>query len=936
MRTKFFLIPLMVGIICCASMLQAQESGHPRIYATNAAKKDFLNSIKSIEWKKSLVDKKIANLEKYLKYVENDPTWLVSRLQMNWKTKHNKVFLKGGEFAYSEGTAPVPTVRFSGTRDWATEYSSPKLEDVEPYFDDSRGYYLADKKTKKKEWVHPSKIGHAIEGTNRHIMSLVEDASFLYWVTGDKKYAEFAKPVFETYIEGMYYRDAPIDLENGTQQRISGLATFEVIHEKILISLLTTYDFLYDYFEDEKVNLDHSAAVFQKWGDQIITNGIPDNNWNLFQARFLTYVALTLDNNDAYKNGKGREYFLDHTFATSTERQLSIEESLLVYDQENGMWPECASYSVHVITTLLNIFTLLDNSTNNNELSKFPIIEKAALASFQYLFPSGYTVGFGDSNHKTLPPENFELLISNYSKYSNEEKEAVISGLLDQMISKGEYEREANDLFQLFFYVDHLKKGDANENGLEKLTSPTFYASNVSMFNQRLGKGDDAMMISTAGSFGNHSHVNGISIELFANKYALGLDMGKGSSYWHTDHREYYSRFPAHNTVVVDGVSDYNAMRGYHPFKLDNNFPEVSTTPTFDKLTFSKVSFFEPKTKANQQRFTALIKSNSEKGYILDVFRSKKEEGGNQRHDYFYHNLGQSLQILDSNFKALVLKSTSDFGSKQGDIKAYDYITNKKKLETTKDVQALFRLKTSDAPDNLMKIWIKGSADQSIYTALAPKSNVLKRGSGTAPAEVIGDSIQTLIVKRNASAWANPFAMVFNPYFEGEENPVNAVSYSTIRDYPNTQVIDVLMNDKTVKDRIILNASESDIVKNDALYQKGLLSVTRQSEQSDKLEFLFLSGMYKFENNGWDIVAAGEPFTLSIEKTDQGFKFQTDKAITINMPFVKGDKPAELRLYENGKLVGSRKGTTNRNRDDQLVFKIEKGYENAEIVFDKN
>ncbi len=929
------LIAIIVFFICTNKVI-GQTEEHPRIYITNNAKKDFLKSIKSIEWKKSLVDKKIANLEKYLKYVENDPTWLVSRLQMNWKTKHNKVFLKGGEFAYSEGTAPVPTVRFSGTRDWATEYSAPKLEDVEPYFDDPRGYYLADKKTKKKEWVHPSKIGHAIEGTNRHIMSLVEDASFLYWVTNDKKYAEFAKPVFETYIEGMYYRDAPIDLENGTQQRISGLATFEVIHEKILISLLTTYDFLYDYFEDEKVNLDHSAIVFQKWGDQIITNGIPDNNWNLFQARFLTYVALTLDDNDAYDNGKGREYFLDHTFTTSTERQLSIEESLLVYDQENGMWPECASYSVHVITTLLNIFTLLDNSTNNNELSKFPIIEKAALASFQYLFPSGYTVGFGDSNHKTLPPENFELLISNYSKYNNQEKEAVISGLLDQMIAKGEYERKANDLFQLFFYVDHLKKGDAYENGLEKLTSPTFYASNVSMFNQRLGKGDDAMMISTAGSFGNHSHVNGITIELFANKYALGLDMGKGSSYWHTDHREYYSRFPAHNTVVVDGVSDYNAMRGYHPFRLDNNFPEVSTTPTFDKLTFSKVSFFEPKTKANQQRFTALIKSNSEKGYILDVFRSKKEEGGKQRHDYFYHNLGQSLQILDSNSKALALKSTSDFGSKQGDIKAYDYITNKKKLETTKDVQALFRLKTSDAPDNLMKIWIKGSVDQSIYTALAPKSNVLKRGSGTAPAEVIGDSIQTLIVKRNASAWTSPFAMVFNPYFEGEENPVNAVSYSTIKDYSNTQVIDVLINDKSAKDHIILNASESDIVKNDALYQKGLLSITRQATQSDSLEFLFLSGMYKFENNGWDIVAAGKPFTLSIEKTDKGFEFETDKAITINIPFVKGGKPAELRLYENGKLVGSRKGTMNRNRDDQLVFKIEKGYKDAEIIFDEN
>ena len=35
--------------------------------------------------------------------------------------------------------------------------------------------------------------------------------------------------------------------------------------------------------------------------------------------------------------------------------------------------------------------------------------------------------------------------------------------------------------------------------------------------------------------------------------------MGKGSSYWHSDHREYYSRFPAHNTVVVDEETHFNA-----------------------------------------------------------------------------------------------------------------------------------------------------------------------------------------------------------------------------------------------------------------------------------------------------------------------------------------------------------------------------------------
>ena len=78
---------------------------------------------------------------------------------------------------------------------------------------------------------------------------------------------------------------------------------------------------------------------------------------------------------------------------------------------------------------------------------------------------------------------------------------------------------KAKDLFNLFFYVDDVIESEAN---LEALTTPTFFAPNVSMFNQRLGKGDDAVMLSTVGSYGNHAHANGISIELFANNYVLG------------------------------------------------------------------------------------------------------------------------------------------------------------------------------------------------------------------------------------------------------------------------------------------------------------------------------------------------------------------------------------------------------------------------------
>ena len=71
-----------------------------------------------------------------------------------------------------------------------------------------------------------------------------------------------------------------------------------------------------------------------------------------------------------------------------------------------------------------------------------------------------------------------------------------------------------------------------------------------------MGAGNNAIMVSTVGAMGNHAHANGIAIEMFANNYVLAPDMGVGNSYWHPDHRYYYSRYPAHNTVVVDGISD--------------------------------------------------------------------------------------------------------------------------------------------------------------------------------------------------------------------------------------------------------------------------------------------------------------------------------------------------------------------------------------------
>ena len=522
----------------------AKITVHPRIYCTDAAKADFLQSVKQVPWKELIIENKKESLERYLSLCAADPDWLVSRLQMNWKTKHNKVLLRGGSFSHSEGTAPVPTVRFSGSRDWATDYMSPSLDEVEPYFDDERGMYLKKKSTEEKEWVHPSKTGHIIEGINSRIMNLVGDAAFLYWLTGEEKYAEFAIPVYTQYMEGMYHREAPYDLTDSAQQRLSGLATFEVIHEGIVIPLTLTYDFLFNYFKESGYDLDLSVEVFQRWGDQIIKNGVGSNNWNFFQARFLTYIALALDENVNYKNGKGQEYYLEQTFDVTTERQIALREASLNYDQETGIWPES------------------------------------------------------------------------------------------------------------------------------------------------------------------------------------------------------------------DGIS-----------------------------------------------------------------------------------------------------------------------------------------------------------------------------RGTAPAEMMGQKIPTLVLRRNEEAWNNPFTVILNPYIEGENQIISNVDFLESDSRTGIQMVKVEHSDGTTEDLIIATTSENDILEKDEIYFQGLLAIQRESEK--QLEFIFASGLRRFSHSGWEILSRTENVTISIERNETGFTIQNDKPVSIRVP--NELNPAYLEIYKEGKVIGKRTGVL-RDRSNQVEFKLEKPFEKAVIV----
>lgn len=94
-------------------------------------------------------------------------------------------------------------------------------------------------------------------------------------------------------MQGIYYRNVPVDLNHGHQQTLVGMTSFEVIHEDILKDIVPLYDFLYGYLHSNYADkLEIYAGAFKKWAENIIANGVPHNNWNLMQARYVMDIGM--------------------------------------------------------------------------------------------------------------------------------------------------------------------------------------------------------------------------------------------------------------------------------------------------------------------------------------------------------------------------------------------------------------------------------------------------------------------------------------------------------------------------------------------------------------------------------------------------------------------------------------------------------------------
>lgn len=843
--------------------------GHPRYLTQQEGKEETERLIEEEAWAKDVFDKLKQRTDRY---VDQGSDWLSSRLQMYWNTHATNVYIRGEFYDHAGGDkAPAPTVAFTSSRGHGTNYRRPRIEEIEPYKEDPRGMYLENPVLNAYEWVEISKTGRIIESINREIVEIARDAAFLWWMTGEEKYALAADAVFDTYMTGLYYRNVPIDLNHGHQQTLVGMTSFEVIHEDIINDLVPLYDFLYAYLQQHRAEkMGIYAEAFKKCADNIIAKGVPHNNWDLLQAHFVMNIALVLEDDSAYADGKGRQYYIDYLLNRSSIRQWSIKKLAdYGFDPSTGIWCECPGYSSVVVGDYASFVDLFDRNLNVDLTKEIPVLPKAVEAMPQYLFPNRMTCGFGDTHPDVLRTDIFRYMISNARRYGKKEEERKFTSMLklfDPSASEPVSEVKKMPVAVTSFFGEKPLELDRDvpAGKIDDYVTPTFHAPNVSWLVQRNGMDPrHSLMVSLNASEGNHMHANGISMELYGKGFVLGPDAGIGKTlYQGIDYLEYYSQFPSHNTVCVDGVSSYPEMKSCHPFKLRHIYPSAGAKVDYQPVSYSEVYFLEPETYADQVRQNGIVNTSDTTGYYVDIFRSRKVEGGDKMHDYFYHNLGQEMTLEATDGESLGLQPTEELAFAGGHLYAYSYIYDKKSALTDKDVKADFIIRMPDKNDITMSMWMKGEKDREVFSALSPMTEGLSRAKGM-PYSIADQPTLTFVARQHGEAWSRPFVAVYEPH--SSDAPSHIASVTFPGGEKNGKVaIKVELTDGST-DLIFSSDSAESITEIEGVKFSSAYSIIRTGK-TDGLQMCFMGGGTLLETGSVGINSDSPADVLLVKK----------------------------------------------------------------------
>lgn len=560
-------------------------------------------------------------------------------------------------------------------------------------------------------------------------------------------------------------------------------------------------------------------------------------NWNLNEQQSAELYALAMDDDDAYPDHHGREYYVSKLIYGPSSRSHGalIDVAAANIDPATGLWPEApGGYGQGSLAQLVRLsFWYWKNGIG--VLMHNPLIYKGALSFPEIAFPNGISTNYGDSSYQPIHAEEAEEMIAYARAIGDAKTEQTFTALLN--LSGGR--RFDSEYYQpLFFYVPELGSTSLS------LTYPrTSYSVPLSLiFERNLSDTPDDALAYTVHGFGKdigHRQPNGMDMELYGRGEVVVFNPGQGHDYWSDDHTRYQSRSAGHNDVIPNGLAaELNMPQNLQvmhadPALVPGEDPKIQVSPDF-QFTDTSDDYKTSGGEADQRRVMGIVRLSKTSGYYVDIFRSKMQSAPDAQHDYIVHCLGSELAVMAQDGEQLAWKPdlfTRDTGP------GYDYFTDVRQFPATGNTEAIFDVGYKGIH---LKAFYPGFSGRTLFAVHAPpmwRTNL---------ASLRTEKTSAIILRQSGEAWRRPFIAIYEPFGNGVNSVVQ--SAKLLSDEGSDNFIAVEVKHAKGTDLIFDATSNQALHRNGAATFQGSYGVT--SLRNDGTVILYLGSGKEISDQG--------------------------------------------------------------------------------------
>ena len=605
---------------------------------------------------------------------------------------------------------------------------------------------------------------------HNEVLALASRSAMLYYLTQDKKYAMFAADILAPYIDEIAKRTP----ENTA---ISGNAFYDPRTTYGPFAL--TYDFIYEYLksenasvynakQDKRIPFDNDKAqkaILNMVGDALQEYGKPDKHGSIVSNHPILTAPGALFTILCVEDDAERERLFTVFWEKGTAHQNSFTNTILPIFGEQGIWPESLSYSfMSIITMTINMVDRIKPELNVPDSYK-------QIFEGNFLFdnlrnPDRTFVRYGDSKRYKDYTEKlyrYTLDLAHRRGYNDLKTKAEIALKQAYKTRGGHTPKLSDETFNNYqelqlFWGHPIPENIEGEIDFQK---PTVIIKHAGIALQRNNVEENNETYGLTGIIGGahyvHSHVTGIAMELYGADYIMAPNGGLPESVKLRRiplHEHYFRLYAGNNTVIINGTSHGRAEGSWkgRANVWQNTVQNIAAEPAHledpisPNFNFATQLLNDEVNNAIQQRTLGIIRTSETTGYYFDMFRSASNEE-NKFHDYIYHNIGNSTQILGEDSKKMKVSPTTRYDNDIGDVTKSPGWRFFEKTEVTDptDEAVNIRFKVNKG-NRFMHLFVPNGIEREYTKALAPATREAKNGYDK-------KKTQVLAIRQQGEAW---------------------------------------------------------------------------------------------------------------------------------------------------------------------------------------